>query len=127
MKRLLFLTLSTLCAASFAQLPDYVPSNGLLGWWPFAGDAQDQSGNGHDGVVDRQAYPKNFGFSIPDASGLKSTDGHRMHECLRFFTLLLDLLEVTGIGVRRLFGRSRLVSLPKEFWILYFSSWVGMF
>ena len=52
MKRLLFLTLSTLCAASFAQLPDYVPSNGLLGWWPFAGDAQDQSGNGHDGVVD---------------------------------------------------------------------------
>ncbi len=52
MKRLIFLTLSTLCAASFAQVPDYVPTEGLLGWWPFAGDAQDQSGNGHDGMVD---------------------------------------------------------------------------
>ena len=55
MKRLLFLTLSALCAASFAQLPDYVPTEGLVGWWPFAGDAQDQSGNGHDGVVDGAA------------------------------------------------------------------------
>ena len=35
MKRLLFLMLSTLCAASFAQLPDYVPTEGLVGWVDF--------------------------------------------------------------------------------------------
>ena len=34
-----------------AQVPSYVPSNGLIGWWPFNGNANDESGNGHDGVV----------------------------------------------------------------------------
>ena len=32
-------------------LPDYVPSNGLLGWWPFSGNADDESGNGRHGTV----------------------------------------------------------------------------
>ena len=49
MKRLIFLTLSTLCAATFAQVPDYVPTEGLVGWWHMDGNAADASGNGHDG------------------------------------------------------------------------------
>lgn len=28
-----------------AQVPDYVPKNGLIGWWPFNGNANDESGN----------------------------------------------------------------------------------
>ncbi|MGR6087818.1 MAG: LamG-like jellyroll fold domain-containing protein [Arcticibacter sp.] len=32
-------------------IPNYVPSNGLVGWWPFNGNANDESGNGHDGIV----------------------------------------------------------------------------
>ena len=32
-------------------LPSYVPANGLMGWWPFNGNANDESGNGNDGVV----------------------------------------------------------------------------
>jgi hypothetical protein len=28
-----------------AQIPNYVPSNGLVGWWPFNGNANDLSGN----------------------------------------------------------------------------------
>ena len=32
-------------------VPAYVPTNGLVGWWPFSGNAQDQSGNGNHGVV----------------------------------------------------------------------------
>ena len=35
----------------FGQIPNYVPSNGLIGWWPFTGNAQDLSGNGHHGTV----------------------------------------------------------------------------
>ena len=35
----------------FAQVPGYVPSNGLVGWWPFNGNANDESGNGNDGTV----------------------------------------------------------------------------
>ena len=41
-----------LATISFAQnVPSYVPTNGLVGWWPFNGDARDESGNGNDGVV----------------------------------------------------------------------------
>ena len=36
----------------FAQnLPNYVPKNGLVGWWPFNGNANDESGNGNHGTV----------------------------------------------------------------------------
>jgi hypothetical protein len=34
-----------------AQIPGYVPTDGLVGWWPFNGNANDESGNGNDGVV----------------------------------------------------------------------------
>jgi hypothetical protein len=34
-----------------AQVPSYVPSNGLVGYWPFNGNANDQSGNGNNGIV----------------------------------------------------------------------------
>jgi hypothetical protein len=32
-------------------LPDYVPTSGLVGYWPFCGNANDESGNGNDGIV----------------------------------------------------------------------------
>ena len=34
-----------------AQVPSYVPTNGLLGYWGFNGNANDQSGNGNNGTV----------------------------------------------------------------------------
>ena len=33
------------------NVPTYVPTNGLLGWWPFNGNANDESGNGYNGTV----------------------------------------------------------------------------
>ena len=33
-----------------AQVPPYVPTNGLVGWWPFTGNASDLSGNGNNGI-----------------------------------------------------------------------------
>jgi hypothetical protein len=33
-----------------AQVPNYVPTNGLVGWWPFNGNANDESGNGNNGT-----------------------------------------------------------------------------
>ena len=33
------------------QIPNYVPSNGLVGWWPFSGNANDLSGNGNNGTL----------------------------------------------------------------------------
>jgi gliding motility-associated-like protein len=34
-----------------SQIPNYVPSNSLVGWWPFTGNAIDSSGNGNNGTV----------------------------------------------------------------------------
>jgi gliding motility-associated-like protein len=34
-----------------AQVPSYVPTNGLIGWWPFNGNANDESGNGNHGTI----------------------------------------------------------------------------
>ena len=33
------------------NVPSYVPKNGLVGWWPFNGNANDESGNGNHGTV----------------------------------------------------------------------------
>ena len=41
-----------LATATLAQtVPNYVPSNGLVGWWPFNGNAIDESVNTNDGTV----------------------------------------------------------------------------
>ena len=52
MKHLLSLAL-LVCLGTFAhaQIPSYVPTNGLVGWWPFNGNANDESGNGNHGTV----------------------------------------------------------------------------
>ena len=33
------------------NIPSYVPKDGLVGWWPFNGNANDESGNGNHGTV----------------------------------------------------------------------------
>lgn len=35
----------------FSQVPSYVPTNGLVGYWPFNGNANDQTPNGNNGTV----------------------------------------------------------------------------
>jgi hypothetical protein len=34
-----------------AQVPNYLPTDSLIAWWPFNGNANDESGNGNDGNV----------------------------------------------------------------------------
>ena len=50
-KHLLILATALLSISTFAQTPNYVPANGLVGWWPFNGNANDESGNGNHGTV----------------------------------------------------------------------------
>jgi hypothetical protein len=53
-KNLLLTAVATigLAAATLAQtVPNYVPTNGLVGWWPFNGNANDESGNNNNGTV----------------------------------------------------------------------------
>lgn len=51
MKKLLLFGAMALSNVTFAQVPNYVPTNGLVGWWPFNGNVNDESGNGNNGVL----------------------------------------------------------------------------
>ena len=51
MKNLLLISVLTLSINAFCQVPSYVPSDSLLAWWGFNGNAIDQSGNGYDGTI----------------------------------------------------------------------------
>lgn len=55
----------------FAQIntPDYVPANGLVGWWPFNGNANDNSGKGNNGAVTSAALSVDR-FGNPNAAYL---------------------------------------------------------
>ena len=47
---LIFLSLF-LTSTIYCQVPSYLPEYGLVGWWPFNSNAQDESGNGNEGQV----------------------------------------------------------------------------
>ena len=51
MKKYLALSLHLLITSFlFSQtLPAYLPADGLVAWYPFNGNANDESGNGHHG------------------------------------------------------------------------------
>lgn len=51
MKTLIIILILCITSSAIAQLPSYVPSIGLVGWWPFNGNANDESGNGNNGTV----------------------------------------------------------------------------
>ena len=73
-----YLLLSLLLASGLtasAQVPDYVPTDGLVAWYPFSGNADDQSGNELNGSVngavlssDRHGFAESayyFGGNFP--------------------------------------------------------------
>ena len=53
MKKTLLLTVFlflVLAKLTIAQVPDFVPTDNLIGWWPFEGNANDLSGNTNHGT-----------------------------------------------------------------------------
>ena len=80
MKKLLLLLLVLSAFASYSQVPSYVPTNGLVGYWPFNGNANDVSGNGNNGTVngatlttDRFGTPNNsYYFNGQNGTSIKT-------------------------------------------------------
>jgi hypothetical protein len=65
-KTILFLVMAVALTTQtlFAQVPSYVPTNGLLGYWPFNGNANDESGNTNNGTVNAATLTSDrFGVS----------------------------------------------------------------
>ena len=63
-----------------AQVPSYVPTDGLVGYWPFDGNANDASGNGNNGVVNGATLTSDrfgntnsaYSFTVNSSAGMGS-------------------------------------------------------
>jgi len=75
---LLFIAIIGFAIISNAQIPNYVPSNGLVGWWPFNGNANDESGNGNNGTVNGATLSSDRFGNANQAYGF---DGNDWIEC----------------------------------------------
>lgn len=69
----------------FSQVPSYVPTNGLVGWWPFSGNANDESGNENNGTVNGPILTvdrfnnSNSAYSYSNGSNLICTNNIFQH------------------------------------------------
>ena len=61
--KLFFIFSFALTLNVIAQVPSYVPTTGLVGWFPFSGNANDESGNGHGGNEKESASRTDDGSS----------------------------------------------------------------
>jgi hypothetical protein len=69
-KTILFLVMAVALTTQtlFAQVPSYVPTNGLVGYWPFSGNANDESGNGNNAVMQGNATFALDRYSVANSS-----------------------------------------------------------
>ena len=102
-KLILFIALSFLLGNQFlfSQVPSYVPTIGLVGYWPFSGNANDASTNGNNGTVngaslttDRNgvansaySFNGNSGISIPHSTSLNIASSSTFSFWLKYNSL----------------------------------------
>jgi hypothetical protein len=70
------------CTISSGQsLPNYIPTNGLIGWWPFNGNAIDESGNGNNGTINVATLTENR-FGVANSAYDFSNEGSSIQTIL---------------------------------------------
>ncbi len=57
-------------------IPAYVPTNGLVGWWPFNGNANDESGNGNNGIVNGATLTTDRNGNVNSAYNFDGVDDY---------------------------------------------------
>lgn len=68
---LVVLTANIICS----QVPNYVSTNGLVGWWPFNGNGNDISGNGNNGIINSPSLiTDRFGVADKAYNFITATD-----------------------------------------------------
>jgi hypothetical protein len=71
------LAIAGFAVTSLAQtVPNYVPSNGLVGWWPFNGNAVDESSNTNDGTVNGATLTADRFGSVNSAYSFNGTTNY---------------------------------------------------
>ena len=75
------------------NIPSYVPKDGLVGWWPFNGNANDESGNGNHGTVngatltsDRNGKP-NCAYDFDGVSNNIIVSNEKQFDFIKEFTI----------------------------------------
>jgi len=78
MKTKLLLTILTLCSglSLLGQIPNYVPQNGLVAWYPFNGNANDESGNGNNGISNNVALEQDRNGNPSKALGFWNSNSN---------------------------------------------------
>ncbi|MFM1947542.1 MAG: hypothetical protein RL207_1825 [Bacteroidota bacterium] len=74
-----------------AQLPNYVPTNGLVGWWPFSGNSNDLSGNANDGIITGATLTNDRNGAIDAAYYFDGVDD--------YFDVSLDQMDSFSISI----------------------------
>ena len=67
MKKTLLFGAIALCFNTFAQVPNYVPTNGLVAWYSFNGNANDDGINANNGIVNG-AIPSTDRFLVANSA-----------------------------------------------------------
>ncbi len=101
MSRFGLLFLVFMCfGTAFSQVPSYVPTNGLVGWWPFNGNANDESGNGNNGVIIGSITPSSDRFGNPNKSYNFLGNGHIQLSSINLpsFTINVWIKRLPGVN-----------------------------
>ena len=67
-----------------------IPSNGLVGWWPFNGNANDESGNGNNGTVNGASLTTDRFGNLSNAYLFDGLDDFARGEMLRRFVTFIQ-------------------------------------
>jgi hypothetical protein len=92
------------CKCHSVTLPSYIPASGLIGWWPFNGNANDESGNGNNGTVGGAVLVADRSGFASDAYGFNGSDNYIkvIKDCGNFntsdFTISAWVLDNDAIG-----------------------------
>jgi len=118
MKKIFFLAIFTFSLNVFAQIPAYVPTNGIVAWWPFSGNANDISGNNLNGTVngatlttDRNGL-SNSAYSFNGTNNyIQVSDNDKLSFTNHIFSISFwinanPITQNMGIIVKRQFGGS---------------------
>ncbi len=92
MKKLLYLFLTIVFMSQYAvaQVPNYVPTDGLVGYWPFDGNANDETGNGNNGTVNGAILTTDRFGAASSAYDFDGVDD-KIFNSNEFLTLNVDL------------------------------------
>jgi hypothetical protein len=104
----LFIAALIITATTMAQtVPNYVPNNGLVGWWPFNGNANDISGNGNNGTVN--------GASLTADRNSISNTAYSFNGTSNYIQInLINALNTANINGLTLSGWTNMTSLSNQ-------------